>query len=197
VTNAHPPRIISVPYELWNGLAKRAKLSGESTLGLVIGVLKAWLQHQETLDAKLAGTHRPESTGPVTVTEDTRPQPPPREEPPPPEPAWLVRPGRYRRRTTAVYALQWLGRDEDRLPMRTFLNDDRIGGSLALQVLDDDRVTVLVPTRTAHRTVALPGDWVIRDPVQGYLVCEEIDFPILYEPVTSPETDSVSPALPG
>jgi hypothetical protein len=81
--------------------------------------------------------------------------------------------------------------------MRTFLNDDQIGGSLALQVLDDDRVTVLVPTRTAHRTVALPGDWVIRDPVQGYLVCEEIDFPILYEPITFPETDSASPALPG
>lgn len=193
MTDTQPPRIIPIPYQIWNGLAKRAKMTGTLPGALAVRLLGAWLEHQDDLDLKLAGVRPVPAVLHMEITPDPRPESPAWEEPAKTEAAA----GTYRRRTTIVQALQWLGRDQDRLPMRTFLNDDRHGGSLALQVLDDDRIVVLVPTRTAHRTVALPGDWVVRDPVQGYLVCQEIDFPILYEPVTSPDSGSVLPVLPG
>ena len=81
----------------------------------------------------------------------------------------------FRKKPVVVQALQWTG--ENRLDLRTFLNGDRIGGTLIL----DGESGVAIPTLEGTM-LASAGDWIIRGVKGEYYPCKPDIFEATYEP---------------
>lgn len=86
---------------------------------------------------------------------------------------------RFRKRPVVVEAMQWLGRDEDRGPMREFLNGGRPGGLLNIR---GRHGTDLLIATLEGEMLALPGDWVIRGVKGEFYPCKPDIFEATYEP---------------